>query len=278
MEDTCPSQLSENADQASSRWEIAWRLGRAIGLAIAVVAVLWGKPIRPSPRFIYERACALRPYDPARAERLFRTVVDDAGGDFPDAQLQLALRVLEQGESEELDAICENLKWDQADLDLLMTFGGTALSARRTDLARRSFEEMRQRDKRYTISALRGLSIVHELEHRPDESLKCLEEITRVAPDNLHFWRLLADARAVQHQPAAAARAYRQALRLRPRRREAAEIRQRLIRQLVDAGDANGARGELERLISNDDHLTPELEGLVEQVRRLATARPEPGE
>src|SRR5262245_27526381 len=88
MEQICRQQPTESVDEAPSRWEIAWRLGRAIVLAIAVVAALWGKPFRPSPRFIYERACALQPYDAVRAERLFRTVVDDAAGDFPDAQLQ----------------------------------------------------------------------------------------------------------------------------------------------------------------------------------------------
>jgi tetratricopeptide (TPR) repeat protein len=273
MEDTCPSQLTENVDQAVSRWENAWRLSRAIGLAIAVVATLWGKPFRPSPRFIYERACALQPYDPVRAERLFRTVVDDAGGDFPDAQLQLALRAVDRGESYELDEICESLKWDQVNLDLLMTFGGNALAAQRTDLARRSFEEMRRRDNRYTIAALRGLSVVHELEHHPEESLQCLEEITRVAPENLQFWRLLAEVRAARHQFAVAASAYRQALRLRPRRREAAEIRQRLIRLLVDAGDTAGAREELERLISSDDNLTPDIAMLVEQLDLSGAAR-----
>jgi len=255
------------------RWEIAWRLGRAVVVASAVVMVLWGKPFRPDARFAYERACVLLSSDPVRAERIFHDLVEEAGGDFPDAQLQLALRAMECGHREELDAICERLKWDQADLNLLMTFGGIALSARRTDLARRSFEEMRQRDSGYAVSALRGLAIVHELEHRPEEALQCLEEITRIVPDNLHFWRFLADARAAEHQPAAAAAAYRQALRQRPRRREAAEIRQRLIKQLVDAGDAEGAREELERLISSDDNLSAEVERLVEQVSRLATAR-----
>jgi tetratricopeptide (TPR) repeat protein len=277
MEQICGQQPTVNVDEAPSRWEIAWRLGRASALAIAVALTLWGKPFHPSPRFIYERACALQPYDPVRAERLFRTVVDDTRGDFPDAQLQLALRVMERGGSEELDSICENLKWDQTDLDLLMTFGGNALAAQRTDLARRSFEVMRERDSGYAVAALRGLSMVHEQEHRPEQSLRCLEEITRLLPDNLHFWRLLADSRAARHQPAAAAAAYRQALRLRPRRREAAEIRQRLITQLVDAGDIDSARAELERLISSDDNLSQDVARLVEQLDLSGAARRSPG-
>jgi len=270
MESTCPRQATKNAEEPVSRWEIAWRLARAVVVASAVAVALWGQPFRPDAHFAYERACALHSSDPMRAERIFRDLVEEAGGDFPDAQLQLARRAMEQGRWEELDTICESLRWDQADLDLLMTFGGNALAARRTDLARRSFEEMRQRDSGYAVSALRGLSIVHELEHRPEEALQCLEEITRVVPDNLHFWRLLADARAAGQQPGPAASAYRQALRLRPRRREAVEIRQRLIRQLVAAGDAESARDELEQLISSDDNLSSEVEGLLEQIGRLA--------
>jgi predicted Zn-dependent protease len=273
MEGTCQSELTVNTQKPVPRWEIAWRLGRAAVLSIGVAVALWGKPFRPSPRFMYERACALQSSDPVWAERLFRSLVDDAGGDFPDAQLQLALRTMEQGRWEELEAICANVKWDRTNLDLLMTFGGNALAANRTSLARQAFEELRKRDAAYAISALWGLSVVHELEHRPEESLQCLAEITRVAPENLHFWRLLADARAARHQSGAAASAYRQALRLRPRRRDAAEIRQRLVRQLVEAGDTAGARAELEQLISSDDNLTPEVVRLIEELDFAGVAR-----
>src|SRR5262249_35252226 len=153
--------------------------------------------------------------------------------------------------------------------------------AHRADVACRSFEELRHRDTAYAIAALQGLAALHEQEHRPDEALECLEDITRLVPDNVHFWRLRAEACAVRQRPADAAAAYRQAIGLRPRRREEAEIRRRLIGQLVAAGDTDGAREELERLISSDDNLTPEVAKLAEQLdlaglRRSSTRQARP--
>ena len=270
MDDVRRHQLTEDPDQPLPRWEITWRLGRALVVVTAVWIAAWGGPFRPTRRLQYERACALLASHPVRAEILLRDLIGDAGGNFPDAQLQLALRAIERGDGAELETLCRTLDWDQADSELLLMLGVKAQDAGRIDLARQCFGALHEREIAYAIAALQGMARLHDIEERPDEALKCLEEITQLVPDNSHFWRLLAEARAARHDFAAAAAAYRQVLRQPLRRRDESEIRQRLVRQLIAAGDADSAREELQSLASADDNLTVDVLALINQLDTLA--------
>jgi predicted Zn-dependent protease len=270
MEDPCRREPGEIADQPLRPGEIAWRLSRALVVAIAVAIAVWGGPFRPSPRQAYQRACVVLASDPARGELLLRALIRDAGGDFPDAQLQLGLRGIERDDWGEVERFLKTLSWDHADPVLLATLGGKALDAGRMEMARQCFSELSARETAYALVGLRGLAALHESEHRPDEALRCLEEIAQMVPDNPYLWQTFAEACAARHKPAAAAAAYRQVLRQPLRRRDEEEIRRRLVEQLIEAGDAVGARQELECLASVDDNQPPDFFALVEQAERLA--------
>jgi predicted Zn-dependent protease len=270
MDDVCRCQSTASAEQPLPRWEIAWRLCRALVVVAAVVIAAWGGPFRPSPRLRYQRACALLASNPVRAEILLRGLIADAAGSFPDAQLQLALRAIERGDWGELGAKCKSLDWHGADSDLLMTLGAKALDAGRWDVARLCFGVLRERDTAYAIAGLQGMARLYEIESRPDEALHCLEEITQMVPDNSHFWRLLAEARADRQHSAAAAAAYREVLRQPLRRREEADIRRRLVEQLIASGNASAARDELQRVASDDDNLAADVLALIKQLENLA--------
>jgi predicted Zn-dependent protease len=248
---------------------MVWRLARALVVATAVGVALWGGPFRPSPRLQYERACSVLDSHPARAELLLRGLIGDAGGDFPDAQLQLALLAIERGDWGELDANCTSLDWDRTEAYLLMRLGGKAMDGGRIDVARQCFTALRHRQTPCSIAGLQGMAQLYDREQRPDEALRCREEITKIVPNNAYFWRLLAEARAARRLSAAAAAAYRPVLRQPLRRREEADIRARLVAQLIAAGDAAAAREELQRLASADDNLTPEVLALIRQLDKL---------
>src|SRR5262249_11104596 len=182
----------EDVNRTASRGEITWRLARALFVAAAVGITVWGWPLRPDPQFQYRRACTLLGSDPQRGKRLLRSLIDEAGGNFPDAQLQLALQATERGNWAELEALSTRLEWERGESNLLLTVGWKAVGAGRLDLARPPFEALRRREAAYAIAGLHSLATLCDLEQRPDEALQHLETITRIVPDNVHYWRLAA--------------------------------------------------------------------------------------
>jgi tetratricopeptide (TPR) repeat protein len=170
-----------DARQPDYNW---WRLTRAVVVAVALGITLWN-PWRPTPTFLYERGSALAPSDPSRARWMLRSAIAEAGGDFPDAQVQLCLLAIRSGDEDELHRLCRSLHWQDAEADALVSLGFTATSARRFESARQAYLELCNREPSYALYGLEGLANVYALEQRPEQALACLEEFTRRAPDGI---------------------------------------------------------------------------------------------
>src|SRR5262245_39712949 len=114
-----------------------WRLVRTLLLAAAVGVALWN-PLRPAPATLYDQAALFLPSEPDRARWLLRTAVAEAGGDFPDAQIQLCLIAIRTGDWDELDELCASVRWDGADSAALLSLGYMASGARQIAPARQA--------------------------------------------------------------------------------------------------------------------------------------------
>ena len=253
----------------------AWRLARVLLVVACVGVVLWD-PVRPAPAIIYERACAVLPSDPFRAKLMFRMAVADAGGDFPDAQAQLCLIAIRAGDANEVRRLCASLRWRGAHSESLRRLGYAALGARQTEPARQAHLELSRRDGSDSLFGWQGLATLFSIEKKTDQVVACLEEITRLAPEDPRPWKQLAAAHEEQHNPAAAAAAYRRALEHIVRRRDEIAVRHQLVARLLDAGELAAAGEEIDRLAARDDR-QERVEPLRERLKRLlGSAAPAP--
>lgn len=235
---------------------------------------LWD-PLRPAPAVMYERACALLPSDPLIAEHMLRAAVDDSRGSFPEAQLQLCMLVIRSHDSDEIDRLCDALNWGEAQPETLMSLAYVANDAGHLEPARRAYLELRRREGPYAVTALEGLARLHLREQEPGRAYQCLEELTRIAPDDPRGWLGLAYLHEDRQNPAAAAAAYRQALPHIGYRREEISVRHRLVERLIDAGDVDRASEELEALAARVERPTARMQALRERIASLVATAPD---
>ncbi|MGE5191865.1 MAG: tetratricopeptide repeat protein [Deltaproteobacteria bacterium] len=244
-----------------------WLAGALLAAAAGLVARAW---LRPSPQALYDRAVLLLSSNPVAAEELFRKSLVCAGGGFPDAQLQLALLATRRHDWNQVRTICAGLDQPGVRSDLLLELGREAVAAHEWDLARRVRGELRERPPREAAPALQNLAALYRLHRRPAEELACLEELTTIAPDDPRSWWQLAQAYEVRESPADAAAAYRRALEHELPRKDEFEMRHRRIERLLDVGDADAARDELDRLVARGDSQVARLQVHRAHLHRLA--------
>jgi tetratricopeptide (TPR) repeat protein len=229
----------------------AWRLAAALLVAAAVSFGVW-ICLRPSSQALYDRALPLISSHPEEAEALFQKAVARAGGDFPDAQLQLCRLAIRRRDHDALQALCARVDWRAGRSDLLLNLGREAIAASDWDLARRVRAGLAARPPHEAVPALEVLAELYRSQRRPDEELACLEELTTIAPDDRRGWWQLAGAQERRENPADAAEIYRRALECHLPRRDEIEMRHRRVERLLDIGDAAAAGEEIEQLVERD--------------------------
>src|SRR5262249_12670419 len=129
-----------------------WRVFRTLVLAAAVGVALWN-PLRPTPMSLYQQASSYLPSEPMRASWMLRTAVAEAGGDFPDAQIQLCLIAIQLRDWDELERVCATLRWENAHSDSLLSLGYMASGARQIGPARQAYLELARRGSSCEVSA-----------------------------------------------------------------------------------------------------------------------------
>jgi tetratricopeptide (TPR) repeat protein len=231
-----------------------------VGILATGAALAAWMALRPSPPALYERATRLAAASPDEAERLYRQAVMRAGGSFPDAQMQLGLLAARRQAWEETEKICDSLDWRAVRADLVVALGREAVAARNTTLTGRVAAELSRRPRSTALPALQELATSCRGHGLPAQELTCLELQTVVAPDDPRGWWQLARAYESRADPVAAATVYRHAGERDLPPRDRVEFQHRLVERLVDAGVADEARDELNRLMAMDDTQTARIQ------------------
>jgi tetratricopeptide (TPR) repeat protein len=245
------------------------RLAAAL-LIVAGAALSGWLWLRPSPQALYQRALRIVSSDPAAAETLFRKAVARAGGNFPDAQLQICRLAVRRRDRDEVRKICATLDWRGGRSDLILGLGRDAVAAGDWGLARQARIELGTRPRQEAAPALENLAEFYRRHRQPAEELACLVERVAVAPDDPRSWWQLALAHETRENPAAAAEVYRRAIEHTLPPQDDVEMRHRQIERLLDCGDVEAAREGLARLEARDESQVARMQVHRAHLHRLA--------
>lgn len=229
------------------------------------------------PRRLFDEATEIILSRPETAERLLEQSVEAAGGNYPEAQLLRCRALGSMG------------RWDAA-LGLFSMIEDKSVCAP-TELLLLSQKAhaagQRQLELMTLVAANRPGSqqakVLHRLialeleESSPDEVLEHCGQLAGIAVDDPFPWLVQGRLYRKQKEALASARAYREALRRELNAREQREARAELAGVLMDAGELEEARKEMDRLLIGeqpaDDILLKDaylcrLEGKTEEALR----------
>jgi tetratricopeptide (TPR) repeat protein len=247
------------------------------GIALAGAAALYWRHERP--RRLFDEATEIILSRPETADRLLEQSVEAAGGNYPEAQLLRCRALGSMG------------RWDEAlglfsmiDDKSVCSPSELLLLAQKAHAAgQRQLELMTlvaaNRPGSQQAKVLRQLIALELEESSPDEVLEHCGQLAGIASDDPFPWLVEGRLYRKQKDPLASARAYREALRHELNAREQQETRTELAGALMDAGEIEEARKEMDRLLVGeqlaDDILLKDaylcrLEGKTEEALRKA--------
>lgn len=222
------------------------RNGLILALALAGgIAALWTWK-RSTPEHLLERGLVAARRDPAAGERLVRRALENAGGEYPDAEL--ALSVI-RGAREEQTPASSRVSFESCRSDILLAYSRAALESGQQREARLALEVVRGRGTRASVQALERLIVIFADSGSPDELIAAARDLTRLEPANPRSWRLLIDTlgNQVRHEPECLD-AIRRALEQDLPDAWRDQFKYRLVGQLIVCGDAAEARRRWEEL------------------------------
>ncbi len=205
---------------------------------------------RLAARADYVRARELLAQDPREAERLAELAVDNAGGNYPAAQL-LRCRALAMTGEWEAALGCFSLIRDFKTCDAtdLLALGESALQAGEWKVATESLAASLAKPGTHASRA-RELLIRLDLQfRRPEDALRRCREWQVAEPNAALPWEISGDINTSRINFASAMHDYRQALQRSPAPALQTEIRSSLAQLLVHTGESVAARREFDKLI-----------------------------
>ena len=237
---------------------------------------------------LFDQAQAEFASHPERAEELLDRSVAAAWGDFPEAQL---LRCRALGAIDRWDAalglfslIEEPSRCEQRGL---LSLAQEAEQAGVAPLALMALEAA-DREGPQQAAVLKHRIVLGLQEGQRGEVLERCRRLEQLDSEDPFPWE--AEGRILQQtkRPVGAIRAYREALKRKPSERQGLAIRVELVSQLVDAGELERARIEIDRLLANPataeavrvkDAYLLRLEGrtaeALDQINRVLAAAPD---
>lgn len=198
----------------------------------------------------YLRARESLAQDPREAERLAELAVDNAGGNYPAAQL-LRCRALAMTGEWEAALGCFSLIRDFKTCDAtdLLALGESALQAGEWKVATESLAASLAKPGTHASRA-RELLIRLDLQfRRPEDALRRCREWQVAEPNAALPWEISGDINTSRINFASAMHDYRQALQRSPAPALQTEIRSSLAQLLVHTGESVAARREFDKLI-----------------------------
>ncbi len=206
---------------------------------------------RLTARADYLRARESLAHDPREAERLAELAVDDAGGNYPEAQL-LRCRALAMTGEWEATLGCFSLIRDfkACDATDLLELGESAIQAGEWKVAMESLAASVAKPGAHASHA-RELLIRLDLQfRRPEDALQRCREWQVAEPTAALPWAISGDINTSRINFASAMHDYRQALQRSPSPALQTEIRSSLAQLLIHTGDTFAARREFDKLIT----------------------------
>ena len=249
----------------------------AVGMFV-IAAICW-RLLQSTPEQLLERGLAESEHDPVFAAQLFHRAVNAAGGDYPDAKIALCRLLLRKTSRQEAASLFTATNCEECRTDLLLGFGRDALrlEQRREGLA--ALESVARRSGREKLVALELLMSDYQEWGQRLKQLQTAESLIELQIQNPQRWAdviELQTSMARESECATIRRALQQDFPVEFR----SHLQNSLIQQLVNQGDALGARRELEKLrklegdslrVRGSDVYVCRLEGDLEKSLQIVT-------
>jgi tetratricopeptide (TPR) repeat protein len=217
--------------------------------AILVGVALW-RPWLPEWERSFEQGQLLEESNSQEAERLLQKSINEAGGRFGNAQLAICgLRGRQNRWKEAADLLADvNLKDCQS--RFLYRLGRDACASQQWTVAQPVLAELLHRDFSEKREVLSLLKVIYSQLGQFREMRECAEELTRLVPDDPMVWWDLAQTSEKMGHTTEAIAAYRTVLKNDVPLDASIQVFQKLLDLLVESGDINAARSELNLFIS----------------------------
>lgn len=227
------------------RLRVRWIL--LVSALLGCAAYLYWDRVQ-QPQVALRRARVLATRDPLEAERMVSTAIAQRGGSFPAAQLLHAQLLLALGRDDEaLGQFTLIEDPQQLPADELCDLARSALSRNQTLLARKAFQAV-QSDSELFPQAQRSLVQIY-LQLGWDEQVEaaCRDLLERNPTDST-AWQILGTLAMNDKDLSEAEAAFRECLTHSDDPQQLQKTREDLIQVLIDQGDAQRARDELDIL------------------------------
>lgn len=264
-----PGRAEHSAGTKSTSWRRPGRLG-AIGVCvIGLVATGWVWLRSSQSRAQYQQAMTILETDPAHAEKLAETAIEDAWGDYPEAQLLQcrALAALGQWHMA-LGAFSLIKDTSKCDPAFLFDLGEKSFKDGEWKLAELALQATARQTGTFQPRALDLLIQLHLKFHHLPEVLVLCREWQQVDPEAALPWAIIGDLEASAVELGPAISDYREALRRSPPADLERRVRSSLTRLLVLTGDTVAARREFDVVLKTTS-LPPADQLIYAQLLRL---------
>lgn len=213
---------------------------------VAVIAVRWRLPADPRQQFA--QASAAYPTDLARTEMLLRKAIQASDEPPADAAVLLGCALARRGAWQQVSRQLATADLNRARPELLAELGDLAMSAGQPDLAIQVFTASAGQSGIQQAQSLFMLVLLHRSAGHLPDALRCAEQLTQVEPEDVRWWRLLAQLYSQQDDEAQEVATFQRALQQPLPARDARAIRHKLLELLIHLGDAPAARLVLDQL------------------------------
>jgi len=201
-------------------------------------------------RQLYQQARELLPSDPGQADALLIRSIDAAGGNFPEAQLLRCRLLGAQGRwIEALGGFTLIADTSKCPAEELAGLAQEAAAANELLLAEKAGDAAVQQ-KPQREEWLRPLVSVKYRLKKFDDLLKLTRQWSEASPGNPQPWEITAQTCKEMMRMQEAIDAYREAIQRTTDREQILRFRGDLLNLLIDAGDVEGARAEMDILLA----------------------------
>lgn len=173
--------------------------------------------------------------------RLLEQAIDAADGSYPTAEIQLCLTFARMKDWEKVRTLFARLDKENCPVSSLLALAKRCLDAREWQTAEAVLSQV-PRKVAATEEGLQLALALYEGTDRVQLQIQTLEKLTRVAPDNPRYWWALAEKHEDIKNTSAAIRVLEDGLSHKLPKRDAVEMRHRLLEHRIEVGDAVLAR------------------------------------
>ena len=221
-----------------------------LALSTAMVGVFLWRPWLSAWERSYEQAQLLADSNSQEAERLLRQSIIEAGGQFGDAQLALCSLRGRQNQWKEVAELLAEVNLKDCQSQSLSLIGREAYASQQWGVAQPLVAELLHLESSDQREILVLLKEVYGQLGRFGEMRECVQQLTRLDPDDPKVWWALAQTSEQMGLNLDAIAAYRNVLKHDIPPDASIHVFQKLLNLLVESGDVVAARKELNHLIA----------------------------